>query len=86
MSLAAVMPCLLSTKQVLELVPVSKTQLYRMINSGQFPKPLPIGDHRVGFLEAEVEAWIEQRMKMRDEGVGAEMRRARGVRGVGGRR
>ena len=63
---------LLPMNEVLARVSISKTQLYRMINAGEFPKPLPIGGHRVAFVEAEVEAWIEQRMKMRDEGVGAD--------------
>lgn len=78
--------CLLSSKQVLELVPVSKTQLYRLINAGQFPKPVPIGRHRVGFLESEINDWIESRLRVRDEGSGAEARRERAVRASGGRR
>jgi len=76
----------LPTNVVLDRICISKTQMYRLINSGEFPKPIPIGLQRVGFIEDEVNAWIEQRMRMRDEGVGAEMRRARGVRGFGGRR
>ena len=76
---------LLSMKRVLELVPVSKTELYRKINAGEFPKPVPIGRQRVGFVEAEVFAWIDQCIKMRDEGVGAEARRQRAIRAARGR-
>jgi len=57
--------------------------MYRLINAGEFPKPVPIGRHRVGFLETEVDAWIEERSRLRDEG--AEMRRQRARRAVGGR-
>lgn len=77
---------LLSMKRVLEIVPVSKTQLYRMIDTGEFPKQVPIGRQRVAFLGAEVDAWFENRLRLRDEGVGAEARRARAKKAVGGRR
>ncbi len=76
---------LLPTAVVLDRVCVSKTQLYRLINLGEFPKPAPVGRHRVGFLESEVNAWIEGRLRLRDEGAGAETRRARALRAVGGR-
>lgn len=77
---------LITMDEVLDRVCMSKSQLYRMINAGEFPKSVPVGEHRIGFVDAEVNTWIEQRIKMRDEGVGAEMRRARAVRAVGGRR
>jgi prophage regulatory protein len=72
--------------EVLARVSISKTQLYRLLNAGEFPKPVPMGCHRVAFVMSEVNAWIKQRIKLRDEGVGAEMRRARAVRAVEGRR
>lgn len=71
---------------VLDRVCMSRTQLYRLINAGEFPKPVPIGRQRVAFVEAEVAAWIENRLRLRDEGVGAETRRQRAIRAVGGRR
>jgi prophage regulatory protein len=58
--------------------------MYRLIAAGVFPKPVPIGRHRVGFLETEVDAWIEERSRLRDEGV--DQRRQRAIRAVGGRR
>ncbi len=47
---------LLPTHAVLDRIAISRTQLYRLINAGQFPKPLPVGQHRVAFLESEVSA------------------------------
>ena len=76
---------LLPTNVVLDRVCLSKTQLYRLINSGEFPKPAPIGRHRVGFLESDVNGWIDSRLRLRDEGVGADSRRQRAIRAVGGR-
>jgi prophage regulatory protein len=75
---------LLPTAVVLDRVCMSKTSLYRMINSGEFPKPVPVGRNRVGFLESEVNAWIESRLRLRDEGAGADIRRQRAIRAVGG--
>ena len=50
---------LIPTDVVLDRICMSKTQMYRLINAGEFPKPIPVGRHRVGFLESEVDAWIE---------------------------
>ncbi len=79
-------PRIIPTTVVLDRVCMSKTQMYRLINAGEFPKPLPIGRQRVGFVEAEVNAWIDQRVKMRDDAVGANKRRERAIHAVGGRR
>ena len=76
---------LLPTAVVLDRVCMSKTQLYRLINAGEFPKPVPVGRQRIGFVESEVAAWIDGRLRLRDEGVGAEARRERAIRAVGGR-
>lgn len=69
---------------VLDRVCMSKTQLYRLMNAGQFPKPVPIGRQRVAFVETEVATWIESRLRLRDEGAGAEARRQRAVHAVTG--
>lgn len=80
---------LLPTAVVLDRVCMSKTQLYRLINAGEFPKPVAVGRQRVAFLESEVAAWIDARVRLREDGTGAEARRdraVRAVRAVGGRR
>ncbi len=77
---------LIPTSVVLDRVCMSKTQLYRLINAGEFPKPVPVGRHRVAFLESEVADWIDARVRLREDGNGAEARRDRAVRAVGGRR
>jgi prophage regulatory protein len=77
---------LLPVNVVLDRVCLSKTQMYRLINLGEFPRPVPIGRQRVGFLESEVNAWIESRLRLRDDTLGTEKRRARALHAVGGRR
>ena len=39
-------------------VSLSKTELYRRIAAGTFPKPVRLGPQRIAFLEKDVENWI----------------------------
>jgi len=38
---------------------LSRSTIYSRISSGTFVAPIKIGPHSVGWLESEVEAWIE---------------------------
>jgi prophage regulatory protein len=78
-------PRLIPTAVVLDRISMSKPTLYRLINAGEFPKPVPVGRQRVAFVEGEVQEWIDQRIGLRDAGVGAADRRQRAIRAVGGR-
>lgn len=73
---------LLPTSVVLDRICISKTELYRRINSGEFPRPVPVGRQRVAFLEAEVSDWIADRVKARDQGKGVEERRVRALKAI----
>ena len=57
---------LLSLKQVMERIPLSKTEIYRRIRDDRFPKPVRIGAHRIAFSEAEIEKWFADRLENRD--------------------
>ncbi len=37
----------------------------RLIKVGTHPRPVPLGPHRVAFLESEVEDWMAQRIAAR---------------------
>lgn len=52
---------LISLKQVLHLIPLSKSEIYRRIKAGTFPKQVHLGPSRVAFSEAEIERWIANR-------------------------
>jgi len=56
---------LLSLKQVMERIPLSKTEIYRRISDGRFPQPVRIGVHRIAFSETEIEQWFADRLKDR---------------------
>jgi prophage regulatory protein len=52
---------LLSMKQVLERIPLSKTEIYRRIRAGTFPAPVRIGRKRIAFSADEIDEWIRSR-------------------------
>jgi prophage regulatory protein len=53
----------LSHKAVLERVPLSRTTLWRMERAGQFPKRIQLSPNRVAWLEADIDAWFEERQR-----------------------
>jgi predicted DNA-binding transcriptional regulator AlpA len=63
-------PRLLSTAEVLALVPVSYPCLWEMMRRGEFPRSrrLAPGSNRVGWLESDVFAWIENRPQQKLKG------------------
>lgn len=67
----------ISMSEVLDRICLSKTHLYRKINGGQFPRPVPLGPQKVAFLESEIEAWMAARLHAREQNEGVEDRRAR---------
>lgn len=49
---------ILRLPKVRELVGLGKTAIYGKIKAGDFPRPIKLG-HVSGWLEAEVQAWID---------------------------
>ena len=56
----------ISLREVLSRTSLSKTHTYRLINSREFPCPVPLSPHRVAFVESEVEAWMAERLRLRE--------------------
>jgi prophage regulatory protein len=54
---------LLSLKQVREIIPFSPMQLYRLQKSGEFPRRIKIGKHRIAWRESDIQKWIEAKVK-----------------------
>jgi len=46
-----------------------RSAIYDGMAAGTFPKAVPLGGHAVGWLEHEVEAWIDARVAERDQQV-----------------
>lgn len=40
-----------------------------LIKNASFPKPIPLGLRAVGWLESEVETWIQSKIAIRDQSI-----------------
>lgn len=56
---------LLSKRQLKELVLYSPQHIARLEAAGRFPKRVRLGQNRVGWIEAEVMAWLQERIDAR---------------------
>jgi len=72
----------ISMCEVLDRICLSKTHLYRKINAGDFPRPVPLGPQKVAFLEREVVEWMEERLRARARNEGVAARRERATQSV----
>jgi len=57
---------ILSKRQVRELCLYSPQHIARLEAAGQFPKRVRLGVNRVGWVEAEVQAWLQERLDRRE--------------------
>ena len=48
--------------EVRTLTGLSRSTIYSQISQGKFPKPILLGSRAVGWIEQEVEDWLEQRI------------------------
>ena len=53
-------------KQVIDATGLARSTVYKYIAESTFPKPIPLGDRCVGWLESEVHDWILARIEERD--------------------
>lgn len=54
---------ILRLPQAIKRTGLSRSSIYLAINAGTFPKPIKLGERSIGFLESEVNQWIEQRIE-----------------------
>ena len=71
--------------EVRRRVALSKTEIYRKIKAGAFPRPVPLGTQKVAFVESEVAAWMEARLRARADREGVDRRAEKGRRAVAAR-
>ena len=53
---------LIRLPEVLRRTALSKTSIYDLAKSGDFPASIPLGGKAVAWLESEVEQWIQGRI------------------------
>lgn len=52
--------------QVMNATGLARSTIYKFISQGTFPKPIPLGDRCVGWLESEIMDWIMRKVEERD--------------------
>ena len=61
-------PRLRAPKEAALATSLSRPLLSLMAAEGHFPQPVRLGERRIAFVRAEVEAWIDQRIGSRGQG------------------
>jgi prophage regulatory protein len=59
---------ILRRKQVEDRTGLSRSTIYLRIQEGTFPRPVNLGARAVGWLENEIDAWLNSRIEIRDNG------------------
>jgi prophage regulatory protein len=54
---------LLKMSDVIARLGVSRSTIWRLTQSGGFPRPVPISPGRKGWLKSQVDAWIANRLR-----------------------
>jgi prophage regulatory protein len=57
---------LLRLPAVIDRTGSNSSDIYAGMKAGTFPKPVPIGKRTVGWVEDEIESWINARIVARD--------------------
>lgn len=55
---------LLKAKDVAAKTSFSIPHIHRMVREGKFPKPIKLSEARSGWLDSDVNAWIEKCIRM----------------------
>ncbi len=53
-------------KEVIDSTGLARSTIYKNIAEGNFPKPVPLGNRCVGWVESEVHDWILEKIRERD--------------------
>jgi prophage regulatory protein len=59
---------ILRLHEVKQRTGLGKSQIYQGIADGTFPKSVPIGARAVGWLDDELDDWLQERITARDSG------------------
>ncbi|MEO8467902.1 MAG: AlpA family transcriptional regulator [Gammaproteobacteria bacterium] len=59
---------ILRLPEVCQVTGLKRAMIYRLQQRKSFPQSVKITDHAVGWINAEVQAWLEQRVAARQGG------------------
>ena len=51
--------------EVKQITRLSSSTIYRLVQAGEFPRPIKLAAHASGWLESDIEDWIQARQKAR---------------------
>ena len=54
----------LKLSQVVEYTRLSRSTIYRLMGTGDFPKQIKLASHASGWLLADIDQWLETRHKI----------------------
>lgn len=58
---------LIRIKDVMERTGLARSTIYKYISLGQFPQPIKLGTRSVAWVESEINTWINDSIKRRDD-------------------
>ena len=56
-------------REVMALTGLARSTIYKYVEAGTFPQPVPLGGRSVGWVEQEVEDWVLARIEERDAAI-----------------
>ena len=56
---------LLKIQKVIELTTLSRSTIYRLVESGKFPKPVKLTTRTIGWVEEEVRKFLQEKIDSR---------------------
>jgi prophage regulatory protein len=60
---------ILRLPEVLGIIGISRSKLYADIKAGQMPPPISLGARAVGWLDQDINDWIERRIQVARTGI-----------------
>lgn len=59
---------ILRLRDVIDKTGLARSTIYKHVDRGAFPKPVPLGGRSVGWVESEIHDWISSAIGNRDRG------------------
>lgn len=56
---------ILRLPEIKRLTGLSRSTIYLRISKDQFPRPISLGGRAVGWIESEVQAWLQEQIDQR---------------------
>lgn len=53
---------ILRLPEVIKKTSISRSTIYERVKNNTFPQPISLGERSIGFVEAEIDSWIESKI------------------------